>query len=71
MLHFPCAAGVGSVVEVGTACRHGSTQLAPSLIDRTQPTEREREPTMHSERILKGMSIIMRFLQFEQCSDLF
>ncbi len=23
MLHFPCAAGVVSVVEVGTACRHG------------------------------------------------
>ncbi len=23
VLHFPCAAGVGSVVEVGTACRHG------------------------------------------------
>ncbi len=23
MLHFPCAAGMGSVVEVGTAFRHG------------------------------------------------
>ena len=23
VLHFPCAAEVGSVVEVGTACRHG------------------------------------------------
>ena len=25
MLHFPCTAGAGSVVEVGTACRHGYT----------------------------------------------
>ncbi len=24
VLHFPCAAGMGSVVEVGTACRHGN-----------------------------------------------
>ncbi len=23
MLHFPCTARVGSVVGVGTACRHG------------------------------------------------
>ena len=22
-LHFPCAAVLGNVVEVGTACRHG------------------------------------------------
>ncbi len=32
MLHFPCAAGVGSVVEVDTACRHGNVLKVRNLV---------------------------------------
>ncbi len=76
MLHFPCAAGVGRVVEVGTACRHGSPhsqkQLAQWAVDRTaegiEPIFMNPEPIEDCSRVVYSLNTIKVIESLERLS---
>ncbi len=52
VLHFPCAAGVGSVVEVGTACRHGYADLKDHFAIAEVETSKILNTKIHSYKDL-------------------